>query len=171
MGFFDALRRVLDAERDDRGDRGDPRMSETVTGDGSAHPEYPDGRVVAADPAEMAAPPRTTDYDRDQWHRKLKRILERLPATEGEWPDLMREAGGLGLDPAWVEHSQREEFALLVRRAVADRTVTLEEHRKLEQARLLIGLPDAEAESILSGVVAEAEDFFGRPVGGPGTTN
>ena len=171
MGFFDALAKFLEARRDERGSGGDPRLAETGGLDenlvnDSAHPEYPDGKVVAADPADMAAPPETIEYDRATWRKKLKRILERLPAAQVEWADLMTEAGALNLEPDWVEHCLREEFALLVRGVVGDRVVTLQEHSKLEQARTLIGLTDAEAEAILHGVVAEAEAFFQQPVEG-----
>jgi len=166
MGFFDALHQILEAGRDERGNRGDPRMAESGVGDDSAHPEYPPGRVVAADPAEMAAPPATTDYDRNLWRRKLAHVLEHLPASEAQWPDLMTEAGALNLETEWVERSQREEFAMMIRRAIADRHLTLPEHAKLERARTLIGLPDPEAETMLREVVREAEAFFGGPVEG-----
>lgn len=171
MGFFDALGKFLEARRDSRGNAGDPRMAETGGLDenfvnDSAHPEYPDGKVVAADPADMMAPPQTVDYDRATWRKKLKRILEHLPAAEAEWPDLMTEAGALNLETSWVEQCMREEFALLVRGVVGDRVVTLQEHSKLEQARTLIGLSDAEAEAILGEIVAEAEAFFRQPIEG-----
>ena len=52
----------------------------------------------------------------------------------------------MDFDPAWVAQSGRDEFALLVRRAVADRVVTEAEHRKLDLARDLLGIPDPEAE-------------------------
>jgi hypothetical protein len=165
MGFFDTLRRVLGGEPGGEGFPGESlRPSEVDLGD-SAHPEFP-RRVPAADPAAMAAPPPTTDYDRDQWRRKLKRILEKLPASQPEWADLMADAGALGLDTSWVEQCQREEFALLVRRAVSDRHVTLAEHSKLELARSLIGIPEAEAEETLHAIVAEAREFFHKPIEG-----
>jgi hypothetical protein len=72
----------------------------------------------------------------------------------------------MDFDPAWVAQCSRDEFALLVRRAVADRVVTEAEHRKLDLARDLIGIPDAEAETILHAIVAEAETFFGGSVEG-----
>ena len=53
---------------------------------------------------------------------------------------------------------------MLIRQAVSDRHVTEEEHRKLDLARDLIGIPEAEAESLLHAIVAEAEAFFGKPV-------
>lgn len=59
---------------------------------------------------------------------------------------------------------QREEFAFLVRHAVADRVVSEEEQRKLDLARKLIGMPEAEAEQILHAIMAEAKAFFGTPV-------
>jgi len=76
----------------------------------------------------------------------------------------MYEARALELDPAWVAQSQREEFLLLVRRAVSDRVVTGPEHQKLDLARELIGMPEAEAEEALHAIVSEAESFFGKPV-------
>src|SRR3954454_21480466 len=133
MGFFDALRRVLAGDPRSEGLPGESlRPAEVDLGD-SPHPEFP-GRVPAADPEAMAAPPQTTDYDRDQWRRKLKRILDQLPTSQGEWTDLMADAGALKLDTAWVEQCQREEFALLIRGAVGDRKLTLAEHSKLELA-------------------------------------
>ena len=165
MGFFDTVRRVLGGEPGSEGFPGESlRPSEVDLGD-SPHPEFPN-RVPAADPAAMAAPPPTTDYDRDQWRKKLKRILERLPASQPEWAELMTDAGALSLDVTWVEQCQREEFALLVRRAVSDRHVTLAEHSKLELARILVGIPEAEAEATLNTIVAEAQEFFNKPIEG-----
>ncbi|HEV3162559.1 MAG TPA: hypothetical protein VGZ22_00865 [Isosphaeraceae bacterium] len=106
------------------------------------------------------------DYDRAQWRKRLSRLLEQLPQSQGEWEPLMAEARALGLDPAWVKASEREAFSLLIRRVVADRVVTGMEHRKLDLARDLIGIPDAEAEAILHAIVAEAEQLFGKPVEG-----
>ena len=78
----------------------------------------------------------------------------------------MAEARALKLDPAWVTKCQVDEFLLLVRRAVADRLFTEPEHRKLDLARDLIGIPEAEAEAVLHSIVAEAESFFGKSVEG-----
>ena len=169
MGFLDTLSRVLRSDPGDRGgrdvDRRRLRDSWGLDDEGSGHPEFP-GEAPAADPAAMAAPPATVAYDRDQWRRKLKRILEKLPESQAEWHDLIREAGALGFDTAWVEQCQREEFALMVRLAVSDHGVTLQEHHKLELARTLIGLPEDEAEATLHAIAAEAEAFFGKPVEG-----
>ena len=96
----------------------------------------------------------------------MKLILEKLPESRAQWDDLIHEAGALGLDTAWVERCQREEFALMVRRAVADLGVTLQEHHKLDLARTLIGLSEDEAKAVLHAIAAEAEAFFGKPVEG-----
>lgn len=159
MGFFESLRRILPG--------GHPDDVESV----------PSGRVVlesggllgesGADDGGPAVPPLpTSDFDRTQWHKKMKRVLERLPESSPEWPDLMLEAKALELDAPWVENGLREEFLLLIRQAVADRVVTEDEHRKLDLARELIGIPDDEAEADLHAIVAEAESFFGKPVKG-----
>ena len=169
MGFLDTLGRVLRSDPNDRDGRDvDRRRLRDTWGldeGGSASPEFP-GEAPAADPAAMAAPPETVAYDRDQWRRKLKLILEKLPASQGQWDEHIREAGALGFDTAWVEQCQREEFALMVRHAVADLGVTLQEHHKLDMARTLIGLTEAEAEATLREIAGEAEAFFGKPIEG-----
>jgi hypothetical protein len=105
-------------------------------------------------------------YDLSQWHKKLKTILAELPDSQGQWRDLMGDVGPLGIDANWVERIQREEFTLLVRRAVADQVVTEQEHERIELARRLVGLSESEAEDLLHKVVAEAESFFGKPIEG-----
>jgi hypothetical protein len=108
----------------------------------------------------------TVLFDRSRWHKKLKRVLEGLPDSKEEWNDVVVEAKALGLDPDWVSRRQKEEFLLLIRRAVADRVVTEQEHRALDMARDLIGMSDREAEEALHAIVAEAESFFGKAVEG-----
>jgi hypothetical protein len=76
----------------------------------------------------------------------------------------MAEAHALGFDAAWIARHQREEFAFLVRRAVANRVVSEDDHHKLDLARNLIGMPDDEAEKTLQSIMAEASAFFGAPV-------
>jgi hypothetical protein len=152
MGFFDALRRTL----------------------GGSEPTYTareiEARFLGVDPDTLPLTPETpfasAEYDRANWAKKLKRILTELPDSKPDWDDLAAEAKAMDFDPAWVAQSERDEFALLVRKAVADRIVTEAEHRKLDLARDLIGIPDAEAEMILQAIVAEAETFFGDKVEG-----
>lgn len=120
------------------------------------------------DPDEVPLAPETpfesAAHDRIQWAKKLKRVLTELPESRAEWDDLAAEARAMDFDPAWVRQHGRDEFALLVCRVVADRVVSEEEHRKLDLARDLIGMPDADAETILDAVVTEAESFFGGTV-------
>src|SRR4051794_12027029 len=122
MGFFEALRRVLGGGAADE-------AGPTVIEPGGIIEES------GADAGPAVAPAPTSRYDRSQWHKKLKRILDELPGSEREWGDLIVEARALELDPAWVAQCQREEFLMLIRRAVSDRVVTEPEHRKLELAR------------------------------------
>ena len=153
MGFFDALRRTLG---------GDPGVAQS--------PRDIEARFLGVDPDTLPITPETpfasAEYDRAQWARKLKRVLDDLPESRPQWQDVAAEANAMDFDPAWVAQCGRDEFALMVRRAVADRVVTEAEHYKLDMARDLIGIPDAEAETILHAIVAEAETFFGGTVEG-----
>jgi hypothetical protein len=153
MGFFDTLRRTL--------------------GGGSGwtpSPREVEARFLGVDPDDLPLSPETPFesgvYDRAQWAKKLKRVLAELPASRADWEDVASEARAMDFDPEWVARCGRDEFTLLVRRAVADRVVTEAEHHKLDLARDLIGIPDAEAEAILHAVVTEAETFFGGTVEG-----
>jgi hypothetical protein len=105
-------------------------------------------------------------FDQSQWRKRLTRVLEGLPGAQDEWEPLLAEARSLGFDPAWVKASLREEFAMMVRRAVADGVLTAMEHRKLDLARDLIGIPEAEAVATLHAIAAEAEQFFGKSLDG-----
>ena len=74
----------------------------------------------------------------------------------------MTDAHALQLEPDWIADRQREEFAFIIRRAVADKVFSEEDHHKLDIARKLIGM--SEAEVALPAIMAEAEAFFGAPV-------
>jgi len=150
MGFFDTLRRVLTGNIPE----GTPREATGEVRGSNAQAE-----ITSLSDSESTSP-----YDRAQWQRKLKRILDGLPESRGEWAELLSEAKALNLDPRWVADCHREEFLLLIRRVVSDRVVTEEEHRKLDLCRDLIGMSDDDAETALHAVVAEAESFFGKPV-------
>lgn len=148
MGFFDTVRRVLHIDNHP--------ASQVEHAWGLDEDEASPG----ADAAEAGL------YDRAQWQKKMKRILEGLPATKPEWDELTADARALNLDAKWVEKVEIDEFSLLVRRAVSDRHFTEEEHRKLDLARDVIGLSEERAEAILHGIIAEAEKFFGKKVDG-----
>ncbi len=164
MGFLDVLRgwSGLAGDRDV-----DPRqfVVSPAEGGGTSHPEFP-GDVPIADPEEMAAPPDSSSFDREQWRKKLARILDHLPRAEPEWADLAQEGSALGFEVSWLEREYRRAFTMMVRRAVADRKVTPDEHRRLDLARSLMGIPDAEAESIFHATLSEAESFFGGSISG-----
>lgn len=164
MAFFDAVRRRLGA-RDANAEARLKMVEAWGLGDGPS-PEFGDGKPTAADPAAMARPAVAGDYDRDQWRRKLARILDRLPESEPEFDGMLAEARALGLDDSYVSDAQLAEFDLLIRRAVADRVIEPTEHRKLELARTLVGVSSAEAVQLLDAIIAEAEAFFGAKVEG-----
>lgn len=153
MGFFNALRKVLGGHASENPERApDPDLARAWGLDeAEAGPEGPRHDEPSA-------------YDRAQWVKRLGRILGELPDSKREWADLMADAKALHFDPAWIREREQDEFRMLVRRAVADRKFTEEEHRALDQARDLMGIPVDEAVSILNTVVAEAEAFFGRSV-------
>jgi adenylate kinase family enzyme len=152
MGFLDTVRRVLHMENHPA------RDVERAWG-------LNDDTVVAE--SEEDAPPEPKEaglYDRTNWQKKMKRILEGLPATRPQWAELMTEAKALQLDPAWIKECSLEQFAMLVRRAVSDRHFSETEHKTLDLARDLIGLSEDQAEAILHSIVAEAQTFFGQDV-------
>jgi hypothetical protein len=156
MAFLDVLRGWGDTRRE---------RVEAALDPGTSHPEFP-GRVPAATTDEMAAPPETTAYDREQWRKKLKRVLASLPKSEPEWRDLSQEAAALEFGQEWLAKTYREEFALMIRKIVSDREVTADEHHNLDLARSLMGISDAEAEGTFHAIVSEAEAFFGESVRG-----
>ena len=93
-----------------------------------------------------------------------KYVSPELPASQPRWHVLETDAHALSLEPDWIADRKREEFAFLVRRAVAGRTISAEEHQTLELARSLIGMSETEAKAILLAIAAEAEAFFGSPL-------
>ena len=103
MGFFDTLRRVLHIDN---------------------HPARDVAHAWGLDEASTdqgVEGPEAGLYDRAQWRKKLKRVLEGLPDTKADWADLAVDARALNMDAAWVEKVELDEFTLLVRRAISDR--------------------------------------------------
>lgn len=155
MGFFDSLRRVL---THDVHPHDSPDVRKRIRDAWGLDEEAPGASTPGLEGPGASA------YDRSQWQKRLRRILDELPASEPQWRDLMTDAHALKLESEWILEREREEFTFLVRRAVGDRVVTEEDHRKLEMARKLIDLPEAQAERILHSVMDEAAAFFGAPV-------
>ena len=153
MGFFDSLRRAMGSHS-----KADERLSAVW----SLNDTDEQDRQILSEPEPFHG----SEYDRKNWRKKLKRILEDLPDSKGEWAGHLAEAHALGIRPDQLGTWVRDEFALLVRKTVADRVVTEAEHRKLDLARELLQIPDDEAEQILHDVVAEAEKFFGGAIEG-----
>jgi hypothetical protein len=156
VGFFDSLRRALGVAPTEGVGPINPRLAGAWGLDDEGNP---------ADSSEPE-PFHGSEYDRKNWRKKLKLLLDDLPDSRGRWDELKAEALALGIDAKTVAAWGREEFTLLVRRVVADRVVTEAEHRNLDLARDVLEIPDAEAESILHNVVADAETFFGGSVEG-----
>jgi hypothetical protein len=156
MGFLDSLRRSLGVAPTEGVGPINPRLAGAP------------GVDDEGDPAD-APPPEPfhgSGYDRKNWRNKLKLILDDLPDSRDRFRELLSEGLSLGLDADTIRAWCREEFTMMVRGIVADRVVTEAEHRRLDLARDLMEIPDAEAEGILHAVVAEAEQFFGRHVEG-----
>src|SRR5262249_36330024 len=114
MGFFDAMRRILSSETSpappDQNSR--VKLVEAWRLSDTSHPAFPEARVPAGDTAEMAAPPETSAFDREQWRRKLRLVFDKLPASEPRWADLTQEAGALDLDSEWRARAEIEEFTM-----------------------------------------------------------
>jgi hypothetical protein len=155
MGFFDTLRRVLSHETHAHVSHDTQKRIRNAWG-----LEEEETPPLAPGPESRGA----SAYDRAQWTKRLRRILDELPGSEPQWRELLTDAHALALEPEWITQQEREGFAFLVRAAVSHRKVTEEEHRKIELARKLIDLPEAQAEEILHSIMAEAEAFFGAPV-------
>lgn len=151
MGFLNALRKAITGEEQLEVD---PKVADAW---GLAEEEL----VESAEPNAEAS-----QYDKSQFQKRVKRVLDGLPATEGEWQDVVADAKALNLPQELIDKIMVDEFLLLIRRAVADRHVTEAEHKKLDLARYLIGIPEEAAEATLNTVVQEAEKFFGGQVEG-----
>lgn len=165
MRFLTALSRLLGGDQPEL----PPEQRERLLGAWELYSEkvvaISDLSTAAAEPAAGAGAP-GSDYDRSHWVKKLKRILNSLPDSQPQWPTLEAEARSLGFGDDWIGNCYREEFVILVRRAIADGAVTAAEHRTLDLARYLMHLSEAEAERIVVEVTEEAAAFFGRPVQG-----
>jgi hypothetical protein len=166
MGFFDALLRVRSHNRHPH--ETDETRERLRSAWGLEDVEVPKVPAPAprgqVQPAPAATGTIASEYDRSHWRKKLRHVLEELPESQPRWRVLETDAHALNLEPEWIADRKREEFAFLVRRAVADRTLSADEHQKLELARTLIGMPESEAEAILHQITAEAEAFFGSPL-------
>lgn len=159
MGFINALGRLLRASDETALSSTDrERLLDAWGLTDTVSPEPP----VSPAATELFA----SEYDRTHWERKLRTVLDGLPESESDWPDLVADASALGFDESWVRTRYREEFALLIRQALADGRFSPQEHRHIDLARILIGMPDDEAEQIVAAIVAEAEAIFGREVEG-----
>jgi hypothetical protein len=158
MGFLDALRRTFGGTA--ARDREQARRLAEAWGLGESGAE--DG-VPSPD---MTTEP-VSSYDRRLWSNKLRLLLtEKLPVSRQEWDDVLADGQALGFEPDWIEQQQRAAFDLLIRKIVADGVVTPLEHDKIEQARSLVGLSEAEAEDTLKRVVDEARAVLGREIEG-----
>jgi hypothetical protein len=161
MGLFDALRRLRHAHD---GKQHDQRRRLAQLWGLDEQEAFGDEQTSAV--SERADVHDPVDYDRAQWQKKMKRVLEGLPDSRDEWGPVIAEARALGFDGRWMHQAQIEEFTLLVRRAVADGVFTEKKHHMLDLARDLMGIPDAEAEALVHTIVTEAESFFGKAIEG-----
>ncbi|MGO8899891.1 MAG: hypothetical protein ACLQU5_16295 [Isosphaeraceae bacterium] len=163
MGFFNALKRLLPHASHARASEESRQRIRAAWG-------LDDDESDTAGKGEdhgLPSPPTGSNasvFDHARWQKRLRRVLDGLPGSQPQWHDLMTEAHALQLEPDWIAGRQREEFAFIIRRAVADKVISEEDHHKLDLARKLIGLSEAEAEAALHAVLAEAEAFFGAPV-------
>ncbi len=154
MGFFNALKRFL--THDSHAERDEEARKKIRDAWGLAD--------EAAEPGRLANSAGETAYDRTQWQKKLRNLLDELPASRGHWQDLLSDAHALEFEDSWIAERQDEEFRFLIRRAVADRVISEAEHERIEAARRLLRISEEDAVKVLQEIVAEAEAFFGKPV-------
>lgn len=163
MKFFDRLRGARE-----KAEEMDPESRrKLLEAWGLEEDATPAAREAAGIPVREAAPDGSSPalaYDRSQWHRRLKTVLAELPDTEDDWEHVVSDAKAKGFDPIWVTQTMMDEFVLMVREAVADRVFTERERKKLDLARQLIGLTEAQADAVYQRVISEAEAFFGGAV-------
>jgi hypothetical protein len=163
MGFLDTLKRAF--SRDSHAPETDEIKKSIRQAWGLEEDEGPpQSGSFTLSPSSQPTAETASDYDRSHWTKKLRHLLETLPDSQKNWPELMAEAHALNFEPAWISGQQRDGFAFLIRRAVSDRVVSEAEHHKLDLARTLIGLSEAESEQTLHAIKAEAEAFFDAPV-------
>ncbi len=172
MGFFNALKRLLphtSAPGEPVSEEARQRIRaawglDEEENEGAARDEAAAAGDGRARSSETVPEVNASRFDRSLWEKRLRTILDGLPGTESQWQALLTDAHALQLDPEWIADRQRQGFAFLVRRAVADRVISEADHHKLDLARKLIGLSEAEAEAAVHAILTEAEVFFGSPV-------
>ncbi len=148
MGFLNALKQLL----------GNPPA---VPEDSDARPKVDDDlEMTIADKGDLVG------FDREQWRRKLRKVVEDFPESKPELALIESEARALGFEPSWTKACCLEEFTWMVRRAVCDRVVSPAEHLRLDEVRGLLGISESEATAILSSIVDEAETLFDGGVQG-----
>ena len=162
MGFFNALKRLLPhASQGDANEEARQRIRAAWGLDDDE--SRPKGTSQAESRATLTAISNASGFDRDQWQKKLRRILDELPGSQPQWHDLMTEAHALQLESDWIADRQREEFTFVIRRAVADKVISEADHHKLDLAQADRDVR-GRSRSRPAQVLAEAEAFFGAPV-------
>ncbi len=165
MGFFNALKRLLPHTAHEHADEESRQRIRAAWGlDVEENKATNVGQPGSQSQSMAMAEKGSSAFDRSQWQKKLRRILDELPDSQPRWQELMSEAHALEFEPEWIAERQREEFAFIVRRAVANKVISEDDHHKLELARKLIGMPETEAEATLHAILAEAEAVFGARV-------
>ena len=127
MGFFNALKRLLphaSHELASEESRQRIRAAWGLDDDESDTAGRGDDHALPATKTGSNA----SVFDRAQWQKRLRRILDGLPGSQPQWHVLMTDAHALQLEPDWIADRQREEFAFIIRRAVADKVISEEDH-------------------------------------------
>jgi hypothetical protein len=160
MGFLDLLKSYFSGESAGASDDARARIRDAwgLEDESSGAPREASSIAPTADADAPSA------YDVAQWRKKLRRIFEELPASQPEWAPLMTEARAYHLDGDWISERLAEEFTLLIRSVVADRLLSEDDLARIETARKLIGITEAQAETAVRAIVADAEAFFGGSV-------
>lgn len=108
-------------------------------------------------------------YDEHLWRGRLanlcSEIHDRTDLAE-QVKILMGEAHNLAIAPQAIFETAQAAFESAIRQVVADRQVTDDEHRQLDDLRDALGLPDVLAADILEKVADEARTVFKSQIEG-----
>lgn len=108
-------------------------------------------------------------FDEHLWRGRLTHLCSEIHAKTdlaNQIKILLGEAKNLNIAPQAIFESAQAAFESAIRQVVADRQVTDDEHRQLDDLRDALGLPDVLAADILEKIADEARTVFKSQING-----